>query len=228
MFSVALIGPDGAGKSAVSRRLESEDLPAPVKRIYMGVNLQSSSLMLPTTRLALALKRARGRSPDMVWPQEVPAADGGGPARRLVTGGARVVRLLMWLTEEWFRQSVAGYHMRRGAIVVFDRHFFADYFHVDGAGRGAGSVTARMHRLLLRRLYPKPDLVICLDAPGEVLFARKQEASAEWLEKRRGQYLQLAHEVPHFLVVDAGRPLEAVTREVVTAISEFFEKRRRT
>jgi thymidylate kinase len=228
MFSVAIIGPDGAGKSAVTQRLEREPMPAPVKRIYMGVNLQASSLMLPTTRLALAVKTARGRRPDMVAPSDQRPPVAGGVARRAVKGSARVVRLLMWLAEEWFRQLVAEYHLRRGAIVVFDRHFYADYFHFDVAAAGPRSATARVHGFLLRKIYPKPDLVICLDAPGEVLFSRKHEASVEWLEGRRAQYLQLAGVVPHFVVVDADRPLEAVTRDVVTAISEFFEKRRRT
>jgi hypothetical protein len=226
MFSVALIGPDGAGKSAISQRLESEPMPAPVKRIYMGVNLEASGLMLPTTRLALAVKQARGRRPDMVGPSVSAAPVTGSPARRAATGGARVVRLLLWLAEEWFRQLVAQYHIRRGAIVVFDRHFFADYFHVDDAAGGARSLTARLHGLLLRRAYPRPDLVICLDAPGEVLFARKQEASVEWLEQRRAQYRQLADHVPHFVVVDADRPIETVTKDVVSAITDFSEKRR--
>ena len=228
MFSVALIGPDGAGKSAISQQLEREPMPARVKRIYMGVNLQASGLMLPTTRLALAVKKARGRRPDMVGPSESTPPVTGGLAARSLKGGARVVRLLLWLAEEWFRQLVAQYHIRRGAIVVFDRHFFADYFHVDGAGTGPRSATARVHAFLLRNAYPKPDLVICLDAPGDVLFRRKHEASAEWLEQRRLQYRQLADQVPHFVVVDADRPLESVTRDVVDAISDFFEKGRRT
>src|SRR4051812_8648571 len=110
MISVALIGPDGAGKSTISELLEREPMPAPVKRIYMGVNLQSSGLMLPTTRLALAVKAARGRRTDMTAPSAVPAAGtGGSPARRAVTGTARGVRLVMWLAEEWFRQLVATY-----------------------------------------------------------------------------------------------------------------------
>jgi thymidylate kinase len=227
MISVALIGPDGAGKSTVTERLEREPLPAPVKRIYMGVNLQAGGLMLPTTRLALALKTARGRRPDMVAAFDQPAPTTGSAARRAAKGSARIARLLMWLAEEWFRQLIAEYHLRRGFIVVFDRHFYADYFHQDVEGTGSRPITARVHGYLLRSVYPKPDLVICLDAPGRVLFDRKREASAEWLERRRAQYLQLANEVPHFVVVDATRPLDAVTRDVVTAISEFLEKRGR-
>src|SRR3954454_5666071 len=81
MISVALIGPDGAGKSTITERLEREPLPAPVKRIYMGVNLQAGGLMLPTTRLALAIKTARGRRPDMVAPFAAPPPSTGGAAR---------------------------------------------------------------------------------------------------------------------------------------------------
>jgi thymidylate kinase len=226
MISVAIIGPDGAGKSTITELLEHEPMPAPVKRIYMGVNLEASSLMLPTTRLALAVKSARGRRSDMVAPSRQPEPSTGNPVRRAVKGGLKATRLVMWVAEEWFRQVVAEYHRRRGAIVVFDRHFYADYFHFDVAAGHRRSASSRVHGFLLQHAYPKPDLVICLDAPGHVLFERKHEASPEWLEQRRRQYLQLADEVPEFVVVDVDRPLGDVTRDVATVITEFVEKRR--
>jgi thymidylate kinase len=225
MITVALIGPDGAGKSSIAQRLEREPMPAPVKRIYMGVNLEASSLMLPTTRLALAVKTARGRRADMVAPGNV-AVSAGSPMRRAVTGGARVIRLLMWLAEEWFRMAVAEFHRRRGAIVVFDRHFFADYYRAGTAGGGRLPLTGRLHAALLRHAYPRPGLMICLDAPGAVLYERKREASADWLEQRRAQYLQLSEVVPDFVVVDVDRPIDVVTREVASVITDYFEKRR--
>jgi hypothetical protein len=58
MITVALAGIDGAGKSMICRRLALEPLPAPVSTIYMGDNIGPAGLMLPTTRLTLALKRA--------------------------------------------------------------------------------------------------------------------------------------------------------------------------
>lgn len=229
LISVALIGPDGAGKSTVTRLLEEQPMPAPIKNIYMGVNLQASTLMLPTTRLALAIKTARGRRSDMVAPGPFVAVDQTGTrARRAVRSGARAARLVMWLAEEWFRQIVAQYHGRRGKIVVFDRHFCADYYHFNdvGAGTDRRPSSSRVHGFLLRHAYPKPDLVICLDAPGDVLFARKGEASAEWLEQRRRQYLQLGDVLPNFVVVDVDRPLYTVTCEVAAVITDFWEQRR--
>ena len=162
----------------------------------------------------------------MVAPSQPPPPTSGNPARRAAKGGAQAVRLLMWLAEEWFRQAVAEFHRRRGSIVVFDRHFYADYYHFDVAAEGRRSLSSRVHGWLLRHAYPKPDLVICLDAPGQVLYDRKQEASVEWLERRRQQYLQLAKVLPDFVVVDGDRPLESVRREVATVIGAFIEKRR--
>src|SRR5215211_7548383 len=143
MITVAIVGPDGAGKSTITELLEREPMPAPVKRIYMGVNLEASSLMLPTTRLALAVKSARGRRPDMVAPSGDAPPGAVPPVRRVAKGTARAVRLLLWLAEEWFRQAVAQYHRRRGAIVVFDRHFYADYYEADVAATGPKSITSR-------------------------------------------------------------------------------------
>ena len=70
VFTVALVGPDGAGKSTIARQLVGHKLPLPVKYVYMGVNLDSSNLVLPTTRLILEIKRARGGRPDMAGPPD--------------------------------------------------------------------------------------------------------------------------------------------------------------
>jgi len=227
MISVALIGPDGAGKTTVGRRL-AEVLPLPVTYLYMGVNLEASRVMLPTTRLALAIKRARGGRPDMVL-----TSHGGrkarpkGPFKRALAGAKSGLRTANWLAEEWFRQVLAWRYRRRGDVVLFDRHFFADYYAHDVAGDTRGSLARRAHGFVLRRLYPRPDLVICLDAPAEVLLARKGEGTIEWLDARRREYLALADVVDHFEVVDAGRPLDEVTAEVAGTIVRFCEARKR-
>lgn len=222
-FTVALIGPDGAGKSASSERL-GEMLPLPVKRIYMGVNLEASATALPTTRLVFAVKRARPRKPqpDRSTRQRDLDRHPAGSVRRAAGALKSGARLVAWVSEEWFRQCVAWYHTRRGSIVVFDRHFFADYYHSDvGSSSDDRSLSSRIHGFLLERVYPKPDLTICLDAPAEVLRARKQEAPVEWLERRRQQYLTMGEVLPHFVVVDATQPLDDVTRDVARAIWSF-------
>ena len=220
-LTVALVGADGAGKSTVTGLLQAAELPRPVRTIYMGVNLEASSLMLPTTRALLLLRRARGHRPDLVASRLTPDDPVATDWRRSVKDAAR---MSVWALEEWLRQAVAGWHTATGHIVVFDRHFFADYFHSDvhADGRRRGG-PARVHGWMLQHLYPKPDLVICLDAPAELLYARKPEASPAWLDQRRRQYLDLAGVVPAFVVVDATRPVEAVLADVVNHITNYWK-----
>lgn len=222
MFTVALIGPDGAGKTTVARRLE-DALPVAVKYLYMGVNPDSSNHVLPTTRLVHALKRARGAKPDTAGPRD-PRTLAGAPAngrRRVVSSARSFLRLANRLAEEWHRQLVASVHVRRGSIVVFDRHFLADYYAYDVAGGVTRPLTRRLHGFVLSRLYPRPDLVIYLDAPAEVLLARKGEGTLELLTRRRSEYLELARVMRNFRVVDASRPVDEVTHDVVELIGAF-------
>jgi len=60
---VAIVGPDGAGKSSVAKRLVRE-LPIPVTYLSMGVNAASGNRLLPTTAIRERLRQRtteRGR-----------------------------------------------------------------------------------------------------------------------------------------------------------------------
>ncbi len=225
MFTVALIGADGAGKTTIGRRLE-QTLPVPAKYVYMGVNLDSSNHMLPTTRLIHSLKRAFGAKADTGGPPD-PNQAPPSPERLAWRIGASLkgsLGLVVRISEEWFRQALAWYYLIRGNIVVFDRHFYADYYAYDVAQNNNHKTRRmRIHGWMLEHLYPKPDLVIFLDAPAEVLFARKREGTLAALEHRRQEYLQMCSVVPHFAVVDASRSED----EVALAVTEVIESFRR-
>jgi thymidylate kinase len=126
-----------------------------------------------------------------------------------------------WIAEEWYRQAIAAVHQRRGRVVVFDRHFFCDYYAHDVVDRPGRSLASRVHGFNLRRLYPRPDLVVLLDAPATVLHARKGEGTVESIEARRREYLGQAGLFRRFAVVDASQPTEAVVAEVRSRIVEF-------
>jgi thymidylate kinase len=211
-MTVALIGPDGAGKTTVARRLEAE-LPLPVSYLYMGVNAEASNRALPTTRLARAVKRRRGHGPDDAGPPPPPSErpTGAPSLRKRLRATARLANRL---ADEWYRQLLAWRATRRGEVVVFDRHFFADYHAYDVEGGDRLPLSRRIHGFVLARAYPKPDLVVYLDAPAEVLLARKGEGDVAALERRRGDYLRLADVAPDFVIVDATRPADEVARAV--------------
>jgi thymidylate kinase len=210
-FTVALIGCDGAGKTTVARALERET-GLPVRYLYMGVSAESSNRQLPSTRVAHAIKRRAGPGP-APRPRRV---------RRGCRAGRSALRLVNRLAEEWYRQLIAQAFLTRGSIVVFDRHFLADYHAFDVAG-AARPLSRRIHGWMLMHAYPRPDLVVLLDAPPEVLFARKGEGTLASLARRREDYLGLADAAGidrPFAVVSATQPVDAVVADVAGIVRE--------
>jgi len=226
-FTVALVGADGAGKSTLSRALEAAQLPAPVKVVYMGVNLEASTLMLPTTRLLMLAKRARGARSDLVatprQPRQGDPEAVGARRGRVQQGLKSVLRLAVWSGEEALRHLVSGSYTMLGRIVVYDRHFYADYFETDVRHDLPRSPAASIHGWLLEHVYPKPALTICLDATAEVLFRRKPESSVNFLAGRRCEYLRLGSALPNFHIVDVDRPLPEVLHDVVHIVRRYWE-----
>jgi len=223
VFSVAIIGPDGAGKTTICRRA-LETLSLPTRYVYMGINPDASNHMLVTTRLLHALKRALGAPPDTAGPpdrnrDERPPRN---PLRRLFRAVKRVFTMTNRIADEWYRQSVVWFYEWRGNIILFDRHFLFDFISYDAPLQGSWRpLSRRIHGYMLVHLYPRPDVVVCLDAPGEVLFARKGEGTPERLEERRHEYRKMATLVEHFVLVDATLPEDTVLAQVCDAIEEF-------
>jgi thymidylate kinase len=228
MFTVALIGPDGSGKSLVSKRLAGALPELPIKRIYMGINLEASHLMLPSTWLLLALKRASGGRPDMAGPGELRAPEprSGPPLKRLASEAKTWALTANRVLEEWFRLVVGWVYQKRGYHLLYDRHFALDFYFYDMQYEDTSKPLARrVHGYLLRHFYPLPDLVICLDAPAELLFARKHEGTLESIERRRQEYLAMRDVAPAFEVIDAAQPVDLVVAQAADAIRRFAAHR---
>ncbi|MCB0086506.1 MAG: hypothetical protein KDE54_01225 [Caldilineaceae bacterium] len=179
--SVAVLAPDGAGKSTVTEGL-AHTFYFPVRTIYMGLyQKQSAGKRSLLGRMGLA---------------------------------GRILR-------QWLRYGGALRHLAQRRLVIFDRYTYDALLTADGdAGwRKQG------RRWLLANCCPAPDLVILLDAPGELLFARKGEHTAELLETQRQQYLGLRNRIPNMTVVDATQDSEQVRRTVTALIWRSYLRR---
>lgn len=220
MATVALIGPDGAGKTTLTKMiLESGVLP--VRYLYMGVDISKSNVALPASRLVDALKRRHG-DPQPPGPRPANSrSDSPSRMRRFLASCRAGLRLTNRIAEECYRQLVSWSYELRGFVVLYDRHFIFDFSPEIQAHLG-DSLERRLHWRFLDRLYPRPDLVIFLDAPGEVLFARKGESTVAELERRRQAFLGHGRKLANFVRVDATRPLDEVYDEVLTHIHRLL------
>ena len=123
-------------------------------------------------------------------------------------------------SEELYRLGVASALARRGHLVILDRHPYLDYhqrrFRPDGGWMRMGD---RVHAMLLRHVYPKPEVLVLLDAPAEVLHARKPEGTLEAVRARRQEYLDVADRLRgnvHMSVIDVSAPEDEVAAELLS------------
>lgn len=172
---VALLAPDGAGKSSLAEGL-ARSFPFPVHMAYMGLYQQGS--------------------------------------RRRAWSHVKGLGLAGHLATQWARYAVARAQQGRDRLVVFDRYPYDAYLP---AARREGALR-RARRWLLARACPAPDMVVLLDAPGAVLYARKGEHDPAALEAARQRYLALRAVLPRMTVVDATRPADRVRRDVIALI----------
>jgi thymidylate kinase len=130
--------------------------------------------------------------------------------------------LLYWCVFYTFcYRMTARLALARDTLLIHDRHL------VDAL------VDSRRYRYggphwLLRftwQLMPKPDIIILLDAPPEVLQARKQEVAFEETARQRRAYLSLMETFKNGHVVDASRPLRLVVSDVNDIILRYLMTR---
>ena len=196
-ISVALLAPDGAGKSTLAYELiEQRYLNA--RLIYMGSNINASNVGLPTTFWLKAVEKKKKKRILWKWIFSV-------------------LNFPNQLIEQWYRLVVGRYHILRGRTVIFDRFVYDSWINPRDA-----RLKKQIRRWLSNRTCLNPDLVILLDAPGTVLFARKGEHTSASLEIKRRAYLDLKNRLPNLVVIDATQGLETIQQELISLLWRYY------
>jgi thymidylate kinase len=168
---VAVLGPDGAGKGTVIARLRAE-IPATVTPVYLGHGESGHPYARSAGPRAGRSVRTLARRGLALLPDT--ARDTQYRARRALRLSARAWR--------------AWAYAWRGDVVLCDRYPL-EALVVDAGDTRPGP---RLEGWIISRLTPWPDAVVLLDAPAEVLYARKAgESSPERIERLRQGYRNL-------------------------------------
>ena len=195
---LAVLGPDGSGKSSVTEHVLADLAPAFRRTAYYHL-----------------------RPRIFAWGKSVPRVITNPHA--LVERGklASFAKLMLFLLDDF-----AGYLLQvrpltvRSTLVAFDRYYH-DLLVDPRRYRYGGSM--RLARWV-GACIPGPDLWVLLDAPAAILQARKAEVAFDEAERQRLAYLKLVNRW-NADVVDASLALAPVVAQVEVAVLRFLEQR---
>lgn len=196
--SVVFLGPDGAGKSSVIETIGPK---------LADVFPRSTCLGFAPGLLAF-LRRGKSSTSEPHGQQ---------PRSQLVS----LARIAYWFVFYMLGFVALRLAVARSTLVLYDRHF-VDILVDQKRYRYGGPVWLLR---LLWQIIPKPDLIILLDAPAEVLQARKQEVPFEVTALQRQAYLELVQTLPNGRIVDASQRPVHVANSIGEIILRYAANR---
>jgi thymidylate kinase len=195
---VVVLGPDGSGKSSVLDALASRLAP----------NFEGTKIYHWRPGF---LRPSKGVGGPVTDPH-------GKPPRGTPSSLLKLVFLFLdWTLGYWGRLV----RLRaRGHLILFDRNYY-DLLVDPKRYRYGGPLWLAK---LVSWLIPRPNLVILLDAPPEVLQERKQEVPLEETTRQRAAYLKLLRSLSEGCVINATRPLNDVVAEIERVVLDYTIK----
>jgi len=135
----------------------------------------------------------------------------GKPPRSTITSLAKI---LIWLLEEWYAHI---FQDQRKSLLICDRYYHDLLVDPIRYRYGGPLWIAR----LVGKMMPQPDLWILLDAPAEVLQARKQEVSLKETARQRIAYLTFVRSQKKYMIVNASQALDRTIADVMHAVTRL-------
>jgi thymidylate kinase len=180
---VVLLGPDGAGKSSTIAALETALAPLFATTEVLG--------FAPTLKDFIKRKPKSTATPHALKARS--------PAVSLLRAG-------WWTAWGVFSHLSLRWSKARSRLILNDRHF-VDIL-VDPVRYRYGGPRPLLK--LVWAIMPRPDVVILLDGPAEVLQARKRELTVEETARQSKDYLALVRPMKTGHVVDATQSFAGV------------------
>jgi thymidylate kinase len=204
VFAV-LVGLDGSGKTTLARNL--------------AMHVASEN--------AFAGMRYFHWLPSLRQPVEFPLPEPGNQPRHQKRGGGFFASLLSAgrLAKNLVRTQLACWLwlrplLRSGHLVLADRYFYN--YHLDPVSVKYTAPDGL--RDWAQKLFPRPDIVIVLNAPNETLRQRKQELSGDEILRQVAVLESLKFDAGHVARVDANQPAAEVAARAFAEIIKVSER----
>ena len=197
---IAVLGPDGCGKSTLGTILQKE--LAPVFRGNMDFHLRPNFFSFKKNDTHSPVNDPHGQNPRSVI--------------------ASALKLLYFLLDYVLGFIFILYPLKvRSHLILFDR-----YYHDLMIDPKRYRYSAPMWiALMIGYLIPKPDLFLILDAPARIIQSRKQEVSFSETDRQRNAYSNFVHWGAQHIVLDTGRPIEETISDMNDAVLKFMARR---
>lgn len=195
---VVFLGPDGVGKSTVIEQVTKDLRP---------LFLRSTYLTFAPGLLPSRFEVPKPDGPHSLPPRSLPAS---------------MVKAAWWSICYTAGYLASVHPTRARAGLVVNHRYLPDAIVDPKRYRYSGPLWVLR---ALWRVAPKPDLLFLLDAPAEVIQARKKEVTFEETVRQRDAYRAVVARLPFAHVVDASQPLAGVVGDVEQIIVRFLAGR---
>jgi hypothetical protein len=212
-FSVVLIGPDGSGKTTISRRLMArEDLVFPHRLL-----LYESFHILPRLDRVVGWwerwEQRRGRG------EAAPSGEHSAMLRALPAWKSMVLVAYHAADMALGRVWLLAASRSTPRLLIFDRSFF-DFFFLPGHRN-----LPRRYLRALSALVPLPDLILYLARDAAAIYRDKPELSLEEIQRQQAAVKEWMRGRPYAEVLCADRGTEATLDGAVAAIARGYALR---
>ncbi len=197
---IAILGPDGCGKTTLGAMLQKET--APVFRGSQNFHLRPYFLRFSKGSSISVVNDPHGKKPRSTF--------------------ASVLKLFYFLLDYILGFIFMIYPLKiRSNLVLFDRYYHDLMIDPKRYRYKAPMWIARVIGILI----PKPDLFIILDAPARVIQSRKQEVPFCETERQRDAYANFSHLGTNSIVLDTDRSIEETISDMNDAVLSLMSKR---
>lgn len=195
-FVMAILGPDGSGKTTVINHVKKDIAPA-FRQIQ-----QFHLFPIPQTGNEITEKNPQGKK-----------------IRGVLLSFLKLLYLLYVYTKGHIMYVLPK--KIRSTLTIYDRYY--DDILVDPLRYQNG--TPKWMVKMIGTFIKEPDLWIVLDCPTDVIQARKAEVSPEETERQRFEYLNIAKTKRNCIVLNTNREINDISIEASRLISKVLNQR---